>query len=152
MGFSRHGQIYRNGGEQLTGSLSSVESDRPCTSTKPEPVERGACSELRASYVCNMQWPGHNRSSARAFAVNPSRLPARPFGLRGLTAKARPSKGVCRAINAELRLHEPGASGNRSVWRTLCLTTRAPYKDGTIYRAAYCSQPSYRSHIPPWNQ
>ena len=112
MGFSSHAQIYCNGGEELTGSLSSVESDRPCTSTKPEPVERGACSELRASYVCNMQWPGHNRSSARAFAVNPSRLPARPFGLRGLTAKARPSKGVCRAINAELRLHEP-----RSKWK-----------------------------------
>src|SRR5215469_10797038 len=68
----------------------------------------------------------------RAFACAPSSLPARPFGLRGLTAKARPSKGVCRAINAELRLREPGASGNRSVWRTLCLTTKAPYKDCTV--------------------
>src|SRR5215471_673582 len=38
-------------------------------------------------------WPGDHCSSARAFAVNPSRLPARPCGLRGLTAKARPSKG-----------------------------------------------------------
>jgi hypothetical protein len=23
---------------------------------------------------------------------------------------------------------------------------------GPFYRAACCSQPSYRSHIPPWNQ
>jgi len=30
---------------------------------------------------------GHDCSSARAFAVNPSRLPARPSGLRGLTAQ-----------------------------------------------------------------
>src|SRR6516225_7491945 len=30
---------------------------------------------------------GHDCGSARAFAVNPSRLPARPSGLRGLTAQ-----------------------------------------------------------------
>src|SRR5690348_2360546 len=30
---------------------------------------------------------GTDRSSARASAVNPSRLPARPSGLRGLTAQ-----------------------------------------------------------------
>ena len=77
--FSRHAQIYRNGGEELTGSLSSVESDRPCTSTKPEPVERGACSELRASYVWNMQWPDTivarralSPSTPRAFRRDPS--------------------------------------------------------------------------------
>src|SRR6516164_8089541 len=30
---------------------------------------------------------GHHCGSARAFAVNPSRLPAQPSGLRGLTAQ-----------------------------------------------------------------
>src|SRR5215472_8613106 len=36
---------------------------------------------------------GHHGSSARAFAVNPSRLPARPCGLRGLTAQRGQAKG-----------------------------------------------------------
>jgi hypothetical protein len=62
------------------------------------------------------------------------RQPLAPSGatLRalGVDRSARPSKGVCRAINAELRSHEPGASGDRSVWRTSRLTTKAPYKDG----------------------
>src|ERR1700756_3864800 len=35
----------------------------------------------------------HHCRSARAFAVNPSRLPARPSGLWGLTAQRGPSKG-----------------------------------------------------------
>ena len=35
---------------------------------------------------------GHDCSSARAFAVNPSRLPARPSGLRGLTAQRGQAK------------------------------------------------------------
>ena len=99
------------------GSLSSVESDRPCTSTKPEPLERGAFGEFRASYVCNMQWPGHHCSSARAFAVNPSRLPARPFGLPGVdresAAKQRslpcPSMQNCACTSAEQV--ETGACG-----------------------------------------
>src|SRR5215471_19351361 len=56
-------------------------------------LQRGALDlypnqQLRCSLIA-----GHHCSSARAFAVNPSRLPARPCGLRGLTAKARPSKG-----------------------------------------------------------
>ena len=37
---------------------------------------------------------GHDCSLARAFAVNPSRLPARPSGLRGVDRSARPSRGA----------------------------------------------------------
>jgi len=48
----------------------------------------------------------HHCRSARAFAVNPSRLPARPSGLWGIDRSARPSKGSRRAINAELRPRE----------------------------------------------
>jgi len=43
---------------------------------------------------------GTDRSSARASAVNPSRLPARPSGLRGLTAQRGQAN---ESINAELR-------------------------------------------------
>ena len=46
---------------------------------------------------------GTDRSSARASAVNPSRLPARPSGLRGLTAQRAKQKSLPWAINAELR-------------------------------------------------
>src|SRR5215469_6449023 len=61
----------------------------PCTSTKPEPTgKRGAFGEfpLVTFATCN----GRDTIVARR-ALNPSRLPARPFGLRRLTAKARPS-------------------------------------------------------------
>src|SRR5215471_6471535 len=56
--------------------------------------ERGKEKEdQQKTYICNVVMAGTDRSSARRFAVNPSRLPARPCGLRGLTAKRRPSKG-----------------------------------------------------------
>jgi len=50
---------------------------------------------------------GHDCSSARAFAVNPSRLPARPSGLRGLTAQRGQAEESHRAINADLCSREP---------------------------------------------
>ena len=48
-------------------------------------------------------WHGHY-GSARAFAVNPARLKARPLRARGLTAPARPSKGALHAKNGTMRL------------------------------------------------
>jgi len=54
-------------------------------------------------YVCSVMTRTHCRS-ARAFAVNPSRLAARPCGLWGLTAQRGQAKGP---INAELRSREP---------------------------------------------
>jgi len=77
---------------------------------------------------------------ARAFAVNPARLTARPCGLRGLTANRGPSKKESPCQNARER---PPFSGARSPpqpnrWteqadRRACgnfprLTERAPYK------------------------
>src|SRR6516225_8272285 len=50
--------------------------------------ERGKEKEdQQKTYICNVVMAGTDRSSARASAVNPSRLPARPSGLRGLTAQ-----------------------------------------------------------------
>src|SRR5215475_15046411 len=50
--------------------------------------ERGKEKEdQQKTYICNVVMAGTDRSSARAPAVNPSRLPARPSGLRGLTAQ-----------------------------------------------------------------
>jgi hypothetical protein len=76
---------------------------------------------------------------ARAFAVNPARLTARPCGLRGLTANRGPSKKESPCQNARER---PPFSGqdhpqpNRWIEqadRRACgnfprLTERAPYK------------------------
>ena len=113
MGFSSHAQIYCNGGEELTGSLSSVESDRPCTSTKPEPTgKRGAFGEfpLVTFATCN----GRDTIVARR-ALSPSTPRAfrrDPSGSRGLTAKARPSKGVCRAHQCRTALARA-----RSKWK-----------------------------------
>jgi len=47
---------------------------------------------------------GYDCSSARAFAVNLSRLPPRPSGLRGLTAQRGQAE---RAADADLRSREP---------------------------------------------
>src|SRR6516225_6630652 len=47
---------------------------------------------------------GHHCCSARAFAVNPSRLPARPSGLPGVDRSARPSKEACRAHQCKTAL------------------------------------------------
>ena len=46
--------------------------------------------------------------SARAFAVNPARLTARPCGLRGLTANRGPSKKESPCQNARERPPSPG--------------------------------------------
>src|SRR6516165_8454288 len=55
----------------------------------------------------------HHCRSARAFAVNPSRLPARPSGLWGLTAQRGQAKGAavpsmqnCARANTPLETYE----------------------------------------------
>jgi hypothetical protein len=68
--------------------------------------KRGIKKNVQRSYICSVM-AGRHCCSARAFAVNPSRLPARPSGLRGLTAQRGQARRACRAINAELRLREP---------------------------------------------
>src|SRR5215510_7910931 len=58
-------------------------------------------------YVCSVMTRTHCRS-ARAFAVNPSRLAARPCGPWGFDRSARPKQGESAVpINAELRSREP---------------------------------------------
>jgi hypothetical protein len=68
--------------------------------------KRGIKKNVQRSYICSVM-AGRHCCSARAFAVNPSRLPARPSGLRGLTAQRGQARRACRALNAELRLREP---------------------------------------------
>ena len=89
----------------------------PCINQTGAHWKERSVWRISASYVCNMQWPGHHCSSARAFAVNPSRLPARPFGLPGVdresAAKQRslpcPSMQNCACTSAEQV--ETGACG-----------------------------------------
>jgi len=50
-------------------------------------------SNAERSYICGVMGPRHHCCLARAFAVNPSRLPARPSGLRGLTAHRGQARG-----------------------------------------------------------
>ena len=50
---------------------------------------------------------------ARAFAVNPSRLPARPFGLWGVTAQRGQAEGPAVPMNADVR---PVRLGTQRVW------------------------------------
>ena len=59
--------------------------------------------ELRRQAILGM---AHYRS-ARAFAVNPARLKARPCGLRGLTAQRGQARGL-HAKNGRKRLADTG--------------------------------------------
>src|ERR1700745_2131107 len=68
--------------------------------------QKGSALDLLNSYICSVM-AGRHCCPARPFAVTPSRLPARPSGLRGLTAQRGQARRACRAINAELRLREP---------------------------------------------
>jgi hypothetical protein len=65
---------------------------------------------LEHNQLCRDAWQHYCRS-ARAFAVNPSRLKARPLRARGLTAQAAKQKGW-RAMNADMRSHERNAVEN----------------------------------------
>ena len=56
--------------------------------------ERGSTATQNAVYICGVMARGHHCGLARAFAVNPSRLPARPSGLWGLTAQRGQAKGA----------------------------------------------------------
>jgi len=56
--------------------------------------ERGSTATQNAVYICGVMARGHHCGLARAFAVNPSRLPARPSGLRGLTAQRGQARGL----------------------------------------------------------
>src|SRR5246127_4457034 len=68
------------------------------TSTGKEGIKKN----VQRSYICSVM-AGHHFCSARAFAVNPSRLPARPSGLRGLTAQRGQAKGLpCHQCRTEL--------------------------------------------------
>ena len=49
--------------------------------------------------------------SARAFAVNPARLEARPLRAAGIDRLARPSKGVLHAKNGRKRLADTQPTG-----------------------------------------
>ena len=67
---------------------------------------------------------------ARAFAVNPARLTARPCGLRGLTAQRGQARGL-HAKNGRKRPLNPTNRRTRqesSMWGNLPLTRKAPYK------------------------
>src|ERR1700757_4216210 len=68
--------------------------------------EKRVKKNVQRSYICSVM-AGHHCCSARAFAVNPSRLPARPSGLRGLTAQRGQARRPAVPSNAELRLREP---------------------------------------------
>src|SRR6516165_59383 len=56
-------------------------------STKPNRNVNGKRGSTENAFTFASVMAGHHCCSARAFAVNPSRLPARPSGLRGLTAQ-----------------------------------------------------------------
>src|SRR5215471_10321469 len=78
-GFSRRGQIYRNGQEELTGSLSSVDQIGGAHQPNRSQWKQERLAELRASYICNMQWPDTivarralSPSTPRAFRRDPS--------------------------------------------------------------------------------
>src|SRR6516164_6643514 len=65
-----------------------VVKEQTSSSERQRTNERGKEKEDQPkTYICNVVMAGTDRSSARASAVNPSRLPARPSGLRGLTAQ-----------------------------------------------------------------
>src|SRR5215475_777217 len=72
----------------------------------------------------------HHCRSARAFAVNPSRLPARPSGLWGLTAQRGQAKGPachqCRTAPARALLET--YEEKKCCSRKNVLTREASYK------------------------
>src|ERR1700755_1023287 len=68
------------------------------TSTGKEGIKKN----VQRSYICSVM-AGHHCCSGRAFAVHPSRLPARPSGLRGVTAQRGQAKGLpCHQCRTEL--------------------------------------------------
>src|SRR5215831_879127 len=77
--------------------------------------------ELRRQAILGM---AHYRS-ARAFAVNPARLTARPCGLRGLTAQRGQAKRSLHAKNARER---PGKieQADRRAWGNFTLDKESP--------------------------
>src|SRR5262245_31449916 len=68
-------------------------------------LQRGKEDQQKRSYIRSVM-AGHHCSSARAFAVNPSRLPA-TLRAPGVDRESAAKQRACRAINAELRSHEP---------------------------------------------
>ena len=66
--------------------------------------KRGIKKNVQRSYICSVM-AGHHCCSARAFAVNPLRLPARPSGLRGLTAQRGQARGLpCPSMQNRARV------------------------------------------------
>jgi hypothetical protein len=87
--------------------LAALARWRPRTSTNRRPSGKPErVANFALGYVCSVQWldtivarRALSPSTPRAFRRDPS-------GSGGLTAQRGQAKGVCRAINAELRSHE----------------------------------------------
>ena len=89
--------------------------------------KRGIKKNVQRSYICSVM-AGHHCCSARAFAVNPSRLPARPSGLRGLTAQRGQARRACRAIKCRTALARASRNGKEEMLiAKKLLDTRAPH-------------------------
>src|ERR1700758_4631343 len=68
------------------------------TSTGKEGIKKN----VQRSYICSVM-AGNHFWAERVFAGHPSRLPARPSGLRGLTAQRGQAKGLpCHQCRTEL--------------------------------------------------
>ena len=68
--------------------------------------KRGIKKNVQRSYICSVI-AGHHCCSARAFALQPLAPSGATLRAPGVDRSARPSKGDCRAINAELCSREP---------------------------------------------
>jgi len=92
--------------------------------------ERGSTATQNAVYICGVMARGHHCGLARAFAVNPSRLPARPSGLRGLTAQRGQARGLpCPSMQNRARVSLLKRKERRKMLITKSLLTRgASYK------------------------
>jgi hypothetical protein len=122
----------------LAGSPQIVVLPESCACTDPDlsanvelrqekPPQRCAAKPMADPIIARHAL---SPSTPRAFRRDPS-------GFGGFDRSARPSRGACRAMNADVRpvrsrnVTSVGEDRGR-VWRNRCLTTRAPYKDGTL--------------------
>jgi len=131
--------------------LAALARWRPRTSTNRRPSGKPErVANFALGYVCSVQWAGHHCCSARTFAVNPSRLPARPFGLWGPSAAKQrgglpwPSMQNCartspllkrkkrRNVDREKLLHTRGLAG----------ATQIEQFRATGFRGTYGGQPA----------